>query len=193
MRNEKISRIMSEWPATVKPDDLLSEARELFETHSIHHLPVVEDGALVGILSASDFLKLYLLDKDSPSLPRATVRHLMHQNPVIIGADATLRDAAEKLAVGEFHALPVIDDDTQLVGIVTTSDLLEYLLQHVPRGDGSILEDVSELQELAEDNRLLKAVCQAAELYIRSGHADREHSVLVKALTDLRESRSVSL
>ena len=117
----------------------------------------------------------------------------MHRNPVVINVDATLREAAEKLAVGEFHALPVIDEDAQLVGIVTTSDLLEYLLQHVPRGDGSILEDVSELQELAEDNRLLKAVCKAAELYVRSGHADREHSVLVKALSDLRESKSVSL
>ncbi len=130
---------MSEWPATVKPDDLLSGARELFEAHSIHHLPVVEDGALVGILSASDFLKLHLLDKGSPSLSGARVRHVMHRNPVVISTDATLRDAAEKLAVGEFHALPVIDDDGELVGIVTTSDLLEYLLQHVPRGDGSIL------------------------------------------------------
>ncbi|MDJ0699355.1 MAG: CBS domain-containing protein [Woeseiaceae bacterium] len=193
MRNEKIGRIMSEWPATVSPGDLLSEARELFEAHGIHHLPVVDVETLVGILSTSDFLKLFLLDRSSPSLRRAEVRHVMHRNPVVIHVDATLREAAEKLAVGEFHALPVIDDDARLVGIVTTSDLLEYLLQHVPRGDGSILEDVSELQELAEDNRLLKAACQAAELYIRSGHADREHSVLVKALSDLRESKSVSL
>ena len=140
MRNEKISRIMSEWPATVAPDNPLSEARELFETHKIHHLPVIDDGALVGILSASDFLKLHLLDEGSPSLPQARVRHVMHRNPVVINADASLRDAAEKLAVGEFHALPVIDDDAQLVGIVTTSDLLEFLLKHVSRGDGSILE-----------------------------------------------------
>jgi CBS domain-containing protein len=193
MRNEQLSRIMSEWPATVTPGDFLSEARELLETHQIHHLPVIDNGRLVGVLSASDFLKLHLLDKDSAALTRARVRHIMRANPVVIGADATLREAAEKLSVGEFHALPVIDDDGALVGIVTTSDLLEYLLKHVPRGDGSVVEDGGELQGLVESNSALKAVCHAAERYIRSGHADREHSVLIKRLAEARSAKAVDL
>ena len=193
MRNETISRIMSEWPATLAPGDSLSEARELLETHGIHHLPVVDHAAVVGILSSSDFLKLHLLDANSASLSNARVRHIMNSNPVVIKKDAKLREAARKLAVGEFHALPVVDDNNQLVGIVTTSDLLDYLLKHVPRGDGSILEDVSELQSLDERNRMLNAVCRAAELYIRSGHADREHTVLVKRLAEARETGAIQL
>ncbi len=193
MRNEKISRIMTEWPATVSPGDFLSEAGELFETHRIHHLPVIDNDQLVGMLSAADFLKLHLLDDKNPALARAKVRHIMCANPVVIGADATLREAAEKLAVGEFHALPVIDDDNALVGIVTTSDLLDFLLKHVSRGDGSIIEDGTELQGLVDDNRVLKAVCKAAEMYMRSGHADREHSVLVKCLAEAREAKGVDL
>ena len=193
MRNENISRIMTEWPATVAPGDYLSAARELFEKQEIHHLPVVDDGRLVGMLSASDFLKLHLLDEGSAALPHARVRHIMHTNPVVLSTQATLREAAEKLCVGEFHALPVIDEDAELVGIVTTSDLVEYLLKHVSRGDGSIVEDGSELQGLLERNRLLQAACKAAELYVRSGHADREHSILVRRLAEARESSAISV
>ncbi len=193
MRNENIGRIMTECPATVASDDYLSAARELFETHEIHHLPVVDDDHLVGILSSSDFLKLHLLDEGSAALPHAKVRHIMHSNPVVLSREATLREAAERLSVGEFHALPVVDEDAALVGIVTTSDLVEHLLKHVPRGDGSIVEDGSELRDLVERNRLLEAACKAAELYMRSGHADREHSILVRRLAEARESNAISL
>ena len=61
MRNESIDRVMTVSPAMFAPGDLLTKARELFESTGIHHIPVVDNGQLVGILSASDFLKLYLL------------------------------------------------------------------------------------------------------------------------------------
>lgn len=188
MRNEPIDRIMTESPATVAPGDSLTKASELFESTGMHHVPVVDNDKLVGILSASDFLKLHFLKNGNLSLEKAKVRQLMQTNPVVLPYSASLRDAAEKLRVGEFHALPVIDDDGAVVGMITTSDLVEYLLHHVPQGDGSIQEDSSDLRSLVEQNRLLKAACDAAELYIRSGHADREHSVLVKRLDELRRT-----
>lgn len=191
MRNEPIDRIMTVQPATVAPGDSLTHARELFESTGMHHVPVVDDGELVGILSASDFLKLHFLKSKNASLAQAKVRQLMRANPVVLPYSSSLRDAAEKLLVGEFHALPVIDDDGAVVGIITTSDLVQYLLHHVPRGDGSIHEDASDLRNLVEQNRLLKAASVAAELYIRSGHADHEHSVLVKRLDALRSSSAV--
>lgn len=190
MRNEPINRIMTASPAIIAPGDLLADARDLFESTGMHHVPVVDNGELVGILSATDFLKLHLL-KSSVPLDKAKVRHIMQANPVVLPYSATLRDAADKFLVGEFHALPVIDDDGTVVGIVTTSDLVQYLLHHVPRGDGSVQEDTSDLRSLVSQNRLLKAACDAAELYIRSGHADREHSVLVKRLDELRQSSVV--
>jgi len=189
MRNEPIDRIMTERPATVAPDDSLAAASELFASSGIHHAPVVDNGELVGILSASDFLKLHFLKGDNVSPEKVKVRQLMQANPIFLPYSASLRDAAERFRVGEFHALPVIDDDGAVVGIITTSDLVQYLLHRVPQGDGSIQDDVGGLRDLVQQNRLLKAVCDAAELYIRSGHADREHSVLVKRLDELRQSR----
>ena len=191
MRNESIDRVMTVSPAMLAPGDLLTKARELFESTGIHHIPVVDNGQLVGILSASDFLKLYLLKDINESLDKLTVRQLMQPNPVVLDSGANLRDAAEKFSVGEFHALPVVADDGTVAGIVTTSDLVQYMLQQLPRGDGSIQEDASDLRNLAAENNLLKAVSDAAEHYMRSGHADREHSVLVQRLGALRKSKAV--
>ena len=192
MRNQSIDRVMTVSPVTLTPDDTLSNARNLFDSTGVHHMPVIDDGRLVGILSASDFLKIHLLKNLDNSLDKVAVRHLMQPNPVVLRSGASLRDAAEKFSAGGFHALPVMGDDGTVEGIVTTSDLVQYLLQHVPRGDGSIHEDASDLRDLVAENRLLKSVCDAAEHYMRSGHADREHSVMVKRLDELRKSRSIT-
>ena len=192
MRNQSIDRVMTTSPVTVAPDDTLDKARKLFESGGVHHIPVVEKGQLTGILSASDFLKLHLLKDIDSALDKVFVRQLMQANPVVLRSGANLRDAAQEFSSGKFHALPVVDDEGAVVGIVTTSDLVQYLLQHVPRGDGSIVEDTRNVQALAPDVRLMKAVCDAAEHYMRSGHADREHSVLVQKLDALRRSKPVA-
>ena len=193
MRNEPINRIMTVSPATIQPDDSLAKACKLFESTALHHLPVVDNGELVGILSASDFLKLHLLKGRSVSLDRAKVRQLMQDNPTVLPCNASLRDAAEKLLAGDFHALPVVDEGGAVAGIITTSDLAQYLLHHLPRDDGSIQGAATGPRDPDEQKHLLKAVCVAAELYIRSGHADHEHSVLVRRLDEMRQSNAVGL
>jgi len=221
MRDIPINRIMTESPATVGPDDPASAAKELLESGDLHHLPVVENSKLAGIISSSDLLKIYLLDDGAASLSNAKVGQIMIVDPVVLESGASLRDAATKLSLGGFHALPVIDPDRTLVGIVTSSDLIGHLLQQIPSGDGSIQPrpyaesaihpDDSDifavLREAKQEadrgggesklaqvllyvqnrNRLLQDACRAAELYIRSGHGEHEHSVLVKRLTDLEE------
>lgn len=184
---------MTECPATVGPDDRLIDVRKLFATKGVHHVPVLADGKLVGMLSASDFLKLHLLARETASLADTQVRDIMRANPIVIQSDASLRDAAEKLRPGKFHALPVVNADGSIVGIVTTTDLIEMLLQRLPQGDGSVREGATDLRSLVERNRLLEAACRAAELYIRSGHADREHTVLVKRLAELRAADTPNL
>jgi len=190
MRDTPIIRIMTTDPITIGSADSVADASALFESRNIHHLPVVDNGKLIGIVSSADLLKLFLGDERADLLANARVRQIMEVCPVTLDARATLRDAAEKLQVGSFHALLVIDEARTLVGIVTSGDLMEALLKSLPVGDGSIIDAPEQsLAELIEDNQKLKAVCQAAELYIRSGHGEREHSVLVKRLADARSSK----
>ena len=132
MRDFPIDRIMTPDPATVGPQDSVVEAQRNLSNHFIHHLPVVEGGRLVGMVSSSDLLKLHLLDDHLTLRMQATVGQIMETNVVVIDRDATLRDAAEKLCMGGFHALPVVDRRKRLVGIVTSSDLIGELLEHLP-------------------------------------------------------------
>jgi CBS domain-containing protein len=226
MRDISIDRIMTTNPSTVGPEEPIAAAKQLLESGDIHHLPVAENGMLVGIVSSSDLLWFHLLDDDAANLMNLPVREIMETNPVVLQSGANLREAATRLSAGAYHALPVIESDRTLVGIVTTSDLVGHLLHQIPRGDGSIQQD-TKLQsasrpsesdismtlakakraaerdgELAETlqvllyfrdrNRLLERACQAAELYIRSGQGEREHSILLKRLADIEESGSAT-
>ncbi|MGI9238427.1 MAG: CBS domain-containing protein [Woeseiaceae bacterium] len=182
-------------PLAIGPENSVADARTLFETRNIHHLPVVDDGKLVGIVSSADLLKLFLLDEQTDFSANARVRQIMEVCPMTLDSRATLREAAEKLKVGRFHALLVIDEQRRLVGIVTSGDLIDSLLKSLPIGDGSIIEAPEQnLSELIDNNTRLKKVYEAAERYVRSGHGEREHSVLVKRLADVRSSsRKVAL
>lgn len=221
MRDVGIQRIMTPDPVVIGPDDAVMRAREMMRENDIHHLPVAEDGRLIGIVSSTDLYKFFLMDDSARTLSGVVVRSIMHADPVFLTTDANLRDAAIKLSAGGFHALPVIEPDGTLAGIVTSSDLIDQLLRQIPRGDGSIgidnessapaglNEDVvsavvhqAERMEkggaahaaakvvlhLRDRNRALLAVCQAAELYMRSGHGEREHSVLMKRLAEVRST-----
>jgi len=190
MRDTSIDRIMTTNPVVIGPGDSAAKARELLATSAIHHLPVVEGGKLVGIVSSADLLKLYVLDDEVALSTLATVSQIMELKLVVLSTTATLRDAAEKLMHGGFHALPVVDDDRKLVGIVTSVDLIDALLKALPVGDGSIVKAPEHsLSDLMEDNRLMLQACNAAELYVRSGHAEHEHSVLIKCLADVRRRK----
>jgi len=131
MRDIPIVQVMTPDPATISPQSSVAEARRLLNSNVINHLPVVEGGRLVGIVSSSDFLKLHLLDGKLPIVSDATVNQIMETNVIVVNKNATLGDAAEKLSVGGFHALPVIDRKRHLVGMVTSSDLIGVLVSRL--------------------------------------------------------------
>jgi CBS domain-containing protein len=132
MRDISIERIMTPDPASISPQSSAAEARRMLDSNVINHLPVVEGNRVVGIVSSSDLLKLHLLDDTQTIFARATVDQIMETNLIVIDRKATLRQAAEKLSMGNFHALPVVNRKRELVGIVTSSDLIGELLKHLP-------------------------------------------------------------
>lgn len=130
MRNIDIKWVMTADPATIGPDDHIETACSRLEVGDIHHLPVVEDGKLVGVVSSSDLLKLHLLEDGVTSALDVTVDAIMEKSPITIDSTSSMRDAAIRLSAGSFHALPVVEPDNTLVGIVTTSDLIRQVLLH---------------------------------------------------------------
>ena len=135
-KNEAVTKVMSSNPVSVGQNESVSAARRLLEEKGIHHLPVTDGDRLVGILTATDFLRVSFGEfgnQDSRSLD-AMLDHtykivdLMNSAPITISNDQTVRDAATVLATSNFHSLPVVIGQT-LVGIVTSSDLIHYLLE----------------------------------------------------------------
>lgn len=134
-QNESVHQIMTPDPVSINRNGQPSEVRRILEERSIHHLPVTDGNRLVGIISATDLLRVIFRDAgtgDSTNLDAMldqsfTVADLMNREPVTVCTHSSIRDAAQILVSGRFHSLPVVDGD-QLVGIVTSSDLIRYLL-----------------------------------------------------------------
>ena len=122
-----IDAIMSTNLVTVPPSATLAEARTLMQDNSIHHLPVVDDGEIVGLVTITNVLAAtdsFLRDD----------RHRIHANEIIVGdvmvkdvatvdVDARLRQAALFLEKHQIGCLPVMGDG-KLVGIITETDFV---------------------------------------------------------------------
>jgi len=132
-RNEKITHIMTNNPATVNLTHKLSEARKAMTEGGFHHMPVVSGDNLVGLLSSTDLLRVSYEYGQDPRQTDAvmdntmTIDQLMKDEPITLSAGQTVRDAVGVFAEGSFHSLPVVDGK-KLVGLVTTTDVMRYML-----------------------------------------------------------------
>lgn len=128
-----VSQIMSKELITLTPKDSLYDAEKLFKQYNIRHLPIVEDKKLVGVVSYSDLLKISYADVNEEDdietvvYDLYSIPQLMAKSPVTVSSDTNIKDVTETLANHTFHSIPVVDDG-ELVGIVTTTDLLKYFI-----------------------------------------------------------------
>lgn len=141
-----VADIMSEDVIYLLPNERMTRVRTIFEEYPIHHIPIVDDdGMLVGILSKSDYLTL--LDfvtlfntkkaqrSNDKLLESLIVEEVMTPKVMTVTADVSLSYAAEILLENIFHALPVVDDQKRLVGILTSHDLLRHAYQGTSRSN----------------------------------------------------------
>lgn len=136
MRNgTPISAIMTKNVITLNTNDSLEHAEQLFKSNHIRHIPVVNDKNIIGMLSYTDLLRISFADAvddneayvDTIVYNMFTIEQVMAKNIVSVTATATIKEVAELLAKKEFHAIPIVENE-KLVGIVTTTDLINYLL-----------------------------------------------------------------
>ena len=134
-KNVPVSTIMSSNVIKLNLTDDLTKAESLFKKHHIRHIPVVNGNHIVGMLSYTDLLRISFADAvdddeleiDSTVYNMFSVEQVMARNLVKVSPDTTIKEVAEILSKREFHALPVVLDEL-LVGIVTTTDLIKYLI-----------------------------------------------------------------
>ena len=134
-KNELVSKIASTSLLTVHTAQKMSEVRKLFKEKKIHHLPVVSGDKLVGLISATDMVALsfsaYAADERSVDAvldSQFSIEEVMQKGITTLHHSDSIKKAAEILAEGRFHSLPIVDDNNELKGIVTSTDLISYLL-----------------------------------------------------------------
>lgn len=132
-----ISKIMTTDVVTLNIIDTLETAKELFSKHNIRHIPIVQNKEVLGILSYSDMLRISYAEvsDDDKSVDTFvydmyTIKQVMAKNLFMVPPNSTIKDVAKMLNEKEFHALPVVEDN-ELVGIVTTTDLINYLIEQL--------------------------------------------------------------
>jgi CBS domain-containing membrane protein len=99
-------------------------------------VPVLNGDQLIGLISYSDILRVSFGDAfntderavDATLDNTMKIEQLMASNLTTLSEQSTIREAAEILAQGNFHSLPVVSDG-KLVGMITSSDLIRYLVE----------------------------------------------------------------
>lgn len=131
----RVQDVMSSNPVTVSPETSVAEVWDLMREHTIRHIPVLDQGALVGMLSDRDlahFDMARLLNVEGADALRrglaTPVARVMSSDVVDVSPDADLGEVVDLLVDNRIGAVPVVRPETQdLVGIVSYIDVLEAI------------------------------------------------------------------
>ena len=136
MKNGKegvVREIMMGSPVALKPQDTLDLANDVMSLGRIRHIPVVDDGRLVGLLSERDLMgaatsHVFGLKQKSKSalLKTVPIKDVMKKKVFTVKPDTPIKDAAHIMKEKKIGCVPVMTD-SHLVGLVTTTDILRYV------------------------------------------------------------------
>jgi len=137
----KLSSTMTENVITVGMDTFLNTMCEIFEKEKFHHLLVLEDNELCGVISDRDLLKAlspFLNTTAEQNRDLWTLKKRAHQimsrEPITVSEDVNVDEAVQLMIRKNISCLPVMSSDGQIKGIVTRTDLLKVCSEHVVAG-----------------------------------------------------------
>lgn len=126
-----VSTIMTKDLITISPNDPIEVISKIFGTKRIHHLPVIEDGQLVGIVSKSDYLffrRGYSQETqmDDQRIKKHKASEIMIKGIAKLEPSDRINVALEIFKENILHAIPVVEDG-KLRGIITPLDIIRHL------------------------------------------------------------------
>jgi len=134
-----VEQIMTTPVQHLSPKATLYQAWQIFREKLFRHIPVLDENQrLVGMISDRDILKVLAgLGEDgdqtiSLNLKKSTVAESMRQEVLSAHPDTTIREVARTMFEERIGAMPVVDGDQNLVGIVTRSDILKTVMTRAP-------------------------------------------------------------
>ena len=191
--HEPVNRYMTEAVLSVDLRSPAAEVLRLFAGYPVHHLPVLDDSKVVGMLGVSDFLKLKGFVPKFGSAPldylsrHVRIDQIMRQPAITIRPHESIEAAAALMAEHGIHALPVTNESSGLLGIITTTDIICSALHMDLRGDRYRQRDSSsEPQRSAEVRISPSELEEATRLAALSSGMDNDAGKLARALLHQR-------
>lgn len=138
MKNGIVRNWMSSPVKTITPETHLNDARRMMDAEKIRALPVMKDGKLVGIVTRRGLLRTDIpaLNENAwatdVDLKDAMVEEIMTRNPITVPASGPLPKAARVMLENKITAIPVVDDNRAMIGIITTSDIFRFIMAELP-------------------------------------------------------------
>lgn len=121
--NETVQSHMTKDVVTLNPDNTLGEARDIMLNKHIHHIPILDGKRLVGMVTSWDMFKL---GKSAEEYSTMKVSEVMTRKVATLDPGQHLGAVADVLTRHLFHAVPIVNDDHELLGIVTSTDIIRY-------------------------------------------------------------------
>lgn len=124
-----VQELMTRDVVTLEVDDAIIQVDDLLKRHHIRHVPVVHGRKLVGLVSHRDLIRALARQHKLWGTKPISVKDIMTREVETVTPSASAHQAIERLLDRRFGCLPVVDEEGDLVGIVTESDFLRLALQ----------------------------------------------------------------
>jgi len=128
--------IMARDPTTLGRNDTLDLAEDIMNLGRIRHMPVVDEGNIVGIMSQRDLFRSALVTAlgfgrktHRAVIKTIKIKEIMTEHVITISPDASVKKAARMMIDQKIGCLPVVDGG-KLVGLLTETDILRYFSEH---------------------------------------------------------------
>jgi CBS domain-containing protein len=127
---------MTRDPIILGRNDTLDLAEDIMNLRRIRHMPVVDEGSIVGIVSQRDLFRSALVTAlgfgrktQTAVIKTIKIKEIMTEHVITISPDVSVKEAARVMIDKKIGCLPVVDGEN-LVGLLTETDILRYFAEH---------------------------------------------------------------
>jgi CBS-domain-containing membrane protein len=133
-----VADVMTRELFRLHPEDIMQKADADMNRHCVRHMLVCDNNQLCGILSKQDVKKWQACLHLNAGLSQQKASECMTRSVHTVRESDPLTDAIELLALGNYHAIPVENEEGLLTGIITTTDMLHVLMEFMAKENSTI-------------------------------------------------------